>query len=96
LENGPMSQLTFAGIPSPPERRPRRNLWRAEIARVVAYADDRLVRAEARHTQELARLDGQLADIRDRIVDLERGDGAADLARAPVRRAELREYARAR
>jgi hypothetical protein len=87
-------QLNFAGMPAAPDRRPRRQLWRLELARVAAYHDDRLVRAEARHQQDIARLTQICADLRDRVADIEHSSGLADLGVAPRRSAELRAFAR--
>jgi hypothetical protein len=86
-------QLTFPFAPEVPGRG-RRCAWRAELARQASFFADQRARDRAMHAQELARIDRQIEDIRSRLVDLERGEGAADLSRAPVRKGELMRFAR--
>ena len=86
-------QLTlFPGMTSPETTR-RRVLWRTELLRVMAHAEDLRVRDQRRQAELTGHLRSQISDLRARVTDLERGEGAADLARPPVRRAELRAFA---
>lgn len=72
------AQPSLPGFAPLPARPRRRPAWQAELRRLVAI---------------LAALDGQLADLRHRLAEVERAAGLADLARAPARNDGLRRFA---
>lgn len=79
---------------SPFAARPaRRCRWEGELRRLAELLDDQQARDRQRHAAELDRLQGQLAELRSRMCDLERSGGLADIDRAPRRRGELRRFA---
>lgn len=65
----------------PPPRPPRRCLWAAELRRALAFLADARARDRQREADTIAALQGQIADLRWRLADLERVTGAADLRR---------------
>ncbi|MGH7052858.1 MAG: hypothetical protein ACREFA_03455 [Stellaceae bacterium] len=77
-------------------RAARRRLWEAELARADQVWRERFARAEQRHASTVAFLQGQIEDLRHRLAEMERAAGLADIARAPVRRDELRRFAGSR
>ena len=89
-------QLTLPTMPEHPDRPTRRCRWQAELARQASFFADQRARDAARHDAALARVDRQLADIRDRISDVEHSTGCADIASAPRSRTQLRAYASGR
>ncbi|MGH7054937.1 MAG: hypothetical protein ACREE4_22505 [Stellaceae bacterium] len=81
----------FAPVPDKPPR--RRSLWQAEMRRALAILVDERARDRQQHAKSLALVQGQLSDIRQRLADLERAAGLADLTRAPAGRDALRRFA---
>src|SRR5438045_2434464 len=70
----------FPGMTSP-DRLRRPQIWRAEPTRLM---DDRRSRDLQMQAEMVGRLRAQLADLRDRVVDLEHLSGAADMDQAPA------------
>lgn len=77
--------MTTLILVPPPSRPRRRCLWMAEIERLARLVADWRFRDRQRHEAALAGIERQIADIRLRLVDIERATGAADLHRAPGR-----------
>ena len=86
-------QPTLFLLPGIPERPRRRVLWRAEMSRLTQLLADQRQRDRRDHEQHRARLAGVLQDLKDRIVDIERATGIADISVAPRTRPQLRAYA---
>jgi hypothetical protein len=87
-------QLTLPHMPAPPDRPRRRQLWQAELRRLAAVHADARCRDRQEHDAAMARLSGELADVRARLLDIERHAGIADLRVAPRTRPQLRAWAR--
>lgn len=80
----------FAPLPPKPRRRP---LWEAGMRRALAILADERARDRAHLAERTAILQGQIADLRWRLAELERDAGSADISRAPVGGAALRRFA---
>ena len=84
-------QLNLPHLPA--QNRPRRRtLWREDLRRLAAVHADERCRDRQEHEAALSRLAAELADVRARLLDIERHAGIADLHVAPTRR-QLRAWA---
>jgi hypothetical protein len=77
-------QLTLPTLPAPHARPRRRVLWREEMIRLHQLHADARYRDRQEHNAAMARRSGELADMRARLLDIERHAGIADL-RVPPR-----------
>jgi hypothetical protein len=74
-------QQHFPFVTELPERRRRAPQWHREIASVVRYLSDTAARDRQSARDAAAQLAGQIDDVRQRVTDIERGTGLADLHR---------------
>jgi hypothetical protein len=88
-----MSQPVLPGLPAQPARPRRRTLWREELRRLNRLHADERGRDRQEHDAAMARLVGELADVRARLSDLEHVTGAADIRMPPRTRPALRAWA---
>lgn len=86
------TQPPLPGFSPAPERPTRRARWEAELRCLARLLDDERARDRQRHAAQVVVLQGQLAELRNRMCDLERTSGMADIGRAPTRRGELRRF----
>ena len=87
-------QPTLFPLPGIPDRPKRRVLWRTEMRRLMWVVDDQRARDLQRQAEATGHLRSMIADLRDRVTDLERGEASPALRQAPTRRAELVRFAR--
>jgi hypothetical protein len=77
--------MSFVLTPPPPPQRRRRALWQDELRRADSVWRERSYRTEQRIDAAIARIARRVDDMLQRLTDLERAAGVADLDRAPRR-----------
>jgi hypothetical protein len=77
--------MPFSLSPPPAQTRRRRCLWASEIERLARLVADWRARDRQHQDATLAAIERQIADLRFRLVEIERSAGLADIHRAPGR-----------
>jgi hypothetical protein len=86
-------QLHLPGFPALPARPARRRcLWADELTRLARLTSDQRAHDRQHQAAGEARLNDALADLRHRVVDVERHVGVADIDRVPPPGPRLRAY----